>query len=233
MDAFQGFCRAKTNLYIFQKLKVKVKGIKVAKSAKPRFDKMKIFYINPRTCGVYKNGGSRFKVDSDGQRTKVIDNELIDQVVQYRSGNISPGSVEKPASAFSWSAPFVPRYHDPRWNEPFDDLVKSNSLSTITLGELLDQGIVVRRFGHGSPGGDQRVGTIPYIKVSDIRNLRINVNPTNLVPFALAKKKWGTKNTGSGLKAWDLLTPIRASNNIGEFAVLLPGEEQVVLSASR
>ena len=32
------------------------------------------------------------------------------------------------------------------------------------------------------------------------------------------------------MKAWDLLTPNRASSNIGEFAVLLPGEEDVVLT---
>ena len=34
----------------------------------------------------------------------------------------------------------------------------------------------------------------------------------------------------SGLEAWDLITPNRASSNIGEFAILLPGEEQIVLT---
>lgn len=199
-------------------------------SSKRRFDSSKIFYLNPRTCGVYKNGGSRFKVDEHGRRTNEIDNELLEQVVSLRAGNTPPGSAEQVSTEFSWKTPFVPRYHDPRWDSAFDALVEENGLEVVSLGELLDSGILIKRFGHGSPGGDQRVGSIPYIKVVDLRNLRININPTNLVPFALAKKIWGAKNPDSGLHAWDLLTPIRASSNIGEFAVLLPGEEQLVLT---
>ncbi len=34
----------------------------------------------------------------------------------------------------------------------------------------------------------------------------------------------------SGLQAWDLITPNRASSNIGEFAILLPGEESIVVT---
>jgi type I restriction enzyme M protein len=84
------------------------------------------------------------------------------------------------------------------------------------------------RGGHGSPPNDQRSGHIPYVKVSDIRGLRININPTNLVSDAVARRFWHGSN--SGLESWDLITPNRASNNIGEFAILLPGEEQVVLT---
>ena len=38
------------------------------------------------------------------------------------------------------------------------------------------------------------------------------------------------RGSKSGLQPWDLITPNRASSNIGEFAILLPGEEQVVLT---
>jgi type I restriction enzyme M protein len=66
--------------------------------------------------------------------------------------------------------------------------------------------------------------------VSDIGNLRLNINPTNLVPQSLAKRLWRSAEGDSGIKAWDLITPNRASSNIGEFAVVLPGEESVVLT---
>jgi type I restriction enzyme M protein len=56
----------------------------------------------------------------------------------------------------------------------------------------------------------------------------MNVNPTNLIPATLARQYW--RGTTSGLKAWDVLTPNRASSNIGEFAIILPGEEAVVLT---
>ena len=68
------------------------------------------------------------------------------------------------------------------------------------------------------------------MKVSDIRNLRINVNPTNLIPIELTQKFWRTENGKSNMHAWDLITPSRASSNIGEFAILLPGEERIVIT---
>ncbi|MGH8010230.1 MAG: hypothetical protein ACREQ3_24820, partial [Candidatus Binatia bacterium] len=69
---------------------------------------------------------------------------------------------------------------------------------------------------------------IPDIKVSVVRSLRVNTNPTNLVSEAIAKRLW--RGESSGLQPWDLITPNRASSNIGEFAILLPGEECVVLT---
>ena len=66
------------------------------------------------------------------------------------------------------------------------------------------------------------------MKVSGIRGLRININPTNLVTESVARRFW--RGSSSGLEAWDLITPNRASSNIGEFAILLPGEERVVIT---
>ena len=60
--------------------------------------------------------------------------------------------------------------------------------------------------------------------------MRININPTNLIPIELAKKFWKRADGKSNLWAWDLISPSRASSNIGEFAILVPGEEQIVLT---
>jgi type I restriction enzyme M protein len=46
--------------------------------------------------------------------------------------------------------------------------------------------------------------------------------------LSIAKRFW--RGNQSGLEEWDLITPNRASSNIGEFAVLLPGEEQIVIT---
>ncbi|WP_143831765.1 hypothetical protein [Nocardiopsis sp. CNR-923] len=69
-------------------------------------------------------------------------------------------------------------------------------------------------------------GSIPYIKVSDIRAGQVNINPSNLVPDVVAKSFW--RGDESGIRAFDLITPIRTSKNIGEFAVLMPGQERIV-----
>ena len=124
----------------------------------------------------------------------------------------------------SWSR----RTFDDRHNDEIGALLDLNGIEGITLGELIDDQLVVERRGHGSPSNDQRTGEIPYVKVSDIRGLRINTNPTNLVTKPVAARHW--RGDSSGLRAWDLITPNRASSNIGEFAILLPGEERIVLT---
>jgi type I restriction enzyme M protein len=56
----------------------------------------------------------------------------------------------------------------------------------------------------------------------------VNINPTNLIPRALAEDFWGGPNPD--LLAFDLISPERASKNIGEFCVLMPGQEKIVLT---
>lgn len=222
MEAFQGFCRAKTNLYIFEKLDLNKENLDLMQGA--------VTIMNPQTCGIYKNGSDRYVVDSNGKRTDEIDNELLKQASLYQaSGGKWFESV--PVQKTYDKDGLVPRYYDRALDEPFDDLMKRRGFESITIGELCNNKIISVTGGHGSPSNDLRNGTVPYVKVSDIRNMRININPTNLVPIKLAKKKfWKTENGKSNLQAWDLISPSRASSNIGEFAILVPGEEQIVLT---
>jgi type I restriction enzyme M protein len=189
----------------------------------------KVTFLNPRTCGIYKSGKPRYKTDpATGKRTTEIDNELIDAVDAYLAGKSSPGENKLSAKDIFQRKVLVPTYYDERYDKAIKTLVEKLDCDGVTIGELLDDGVLTVRGGHGSPGNDQRQGHIPYVKVSDIRGLRINVNPTNLVSDVVARRLWRTDS--SGLEPWDLLTPNRASSNIGEFAILLPGEEEVVLT---
>ena len=189
----------------------------------------KVVFLNPKTCGIYKDGGTRYKTDAaTGKRTTDVDNELIEHVEAYLAGKKPDGCATIPLSQVASAAVLVPTYYDSRYQARINDLLKAEGLSGITIGQMIEHGVITVRGGHGSPGNDQRTGAIPYVKVSDIRGLRININPTNLVSESVARRFWRTDT--SGLEAWDLITPNRASSNIGEFAVLLPGEERVVLT---
>ena len=189
----------------------------------------RVVFLNPRTCGIYKDGEPRYKTDPEtGTRTTEIDNELIASVESYLAGRRSHGAATIPLNRVVANGVLVPTYYDSRHKTGVNRLLRQLGTQAVTVGELLDSNIISVRGGHGSPGNDQRTGTIPYIKVSDIRGLRINVNPTNLVTESVAKRIW--RGDGSGLKAWDVMTPNRASSNIGEFAMLLPGEETIVVT---
>ena len=188
-----------------------------------------VVFLNPATCGIYKNGGPRYKTDPrTGARTCEIDNEMADHVGAYLATGTAPGMAAVPLPDVFRKGIVVPRYYDARWLDAFQRLCAEQAWEGVSLGELADHGVIQIQGGHGSPSNDQRTGHIPYVKVSDIRSLRVNVNPTNLVSEVVARSFWG--GWTSGLEAWDLITPNRASSNIGEFAILLPGEEQVVLT---
>jgi type I restriction enzyme M protein len=190
---------------------------------------MTVTFLNPRTCGIYKDGGTRYKTDpKTGRRTTEIDNQLIEHVDAYLSGEMATGTAQVDLEAVFNKQVLAPTYYDERYNSGIESLLRDEKLEGVTLGELLEKRIISGRGGHGSPGNDQRSGHIPYVKVSDIRGLRINTNPTNLVTESVARRFW--RGASSGLQAWDLITPNRASSNIGEFALLLPGEEQIVLT---
>lgn len=235
MEAFAGFCRAKTNVYVFRKLKA-FDGVKDAGKRQALIDEQLaevdasfVTMLNPRTCGVYKNGMTRYRVNADGQRTTVVDNEMLEHVEAYNMGDTPPGMVRVTVAETRARDVLVPSYYDERRDAAFEALKDRMGFVEVTLGDLIDEGLLLMRAGHGASSNDQRIGGVPYVKVSDIRAMRVNVNPTNMIPLALAKKIWG--RTGeSGLEPWDLVSPSRASSNIGEFAVLLPGETRIVMT---
>lgn len=187
---------------------------------------------NAPTCGINKDGNEQFVVDpTTGVRSDtLIDNKLEEDVAAIRAGDFSKGSIiVRPLAKVMASRVYSPTYFDYSTVEDFQDAMKSlPGCSPASLGELQESGFLEIRKGHGSPSKDQRLGDVPYIKVSDLRAGAVNINPTNLIPIALAEKFW--KGSESGLQAYDLISPERASANIGEFCVLMPGQERVVLT---
>ena len=142
--------------------------------------------MNPQTCGIYKNGSDRYVVDANGQRIDEIDNELLKQASRYQSEE-GKGFVNVPIQTTYQRDVLVPRYYDQTLEQSFDLLKGKRGFESITIGELCDAGLINVTGGHGSPSNDLRNGSIPYVKVSDIRNMRININRTYLIPVELAK----------------------------------------------
>ena len=174
----------------------------------------KVLIINAPTCGINKDGNTQFQVDEKtGKRSETdIDDKLKDSVCIF----MEKQTIDVECKYVSYL-------------EEIENVFSDNTnFELISLGELIEQKKIKCFKGHGSPSSDQRVGDIPYIKVSDIRAGQININPTNKIPLELAKKFW--KGDESGLKAYDLISPERASKNIGEFSVLMPNQERIVLT---
>lgn len=190
-----------------------------------------VLVVNAATCGINKDGHEQYLVDpTTGDRSDQIDDKLSEYVECVSRGTFpGPHVCYRKLDKLNESFIYVPKYYDEQTLEDFENFVSSRSdVSSIALGELIETGKIKLWYGHGSPSADQRVGTIPYIKVSDLRAGSVNINPTNLIPQSLAEQYWGANV--SGLNAYDLISPERASKNIGEFCVLMPGQEQIVLT---
>lgn len=228
MEAFQGFCRAKTNFYVFEK-KTTEKG--TPQPPKPSwYREGEVWVSNAPTIGLNKDGLDLYTIDTQGKRTKTIDDKALRDVEALLRGEETETSGFVESQPISKSYVTIPTFSGSKAESALESKV-SEQLEGFTLrslGSLIDEGVIVVRNGHGSPSADVRSGGVPYIKVSDLRAGLINPNSTNMVSKTTAEKFWRGKN--SGIKAWDIATPSRASKNIGEPCMVLPGQEQMVLT---
>ena len=219
---------------------------------KPKwFSETHVMVSTAPTCGLTKGGRLLKEVDPiTAKRVQVVDPEtggmvdaVNDRLLTDAEALASLSGVPKDMGALPDTLNFVPNekvslscavpaYYDHRYEDHFKrSLLSDDSLAgftSATLKELLDAGKVTIRGGHGSPSQEQRIGEIPYIKVSDLRAGLVNINPTNRVPKAVAEAFW--RGTSSGLRAFDLICPERTSKNIGDFCVLMPGQERVLIT---
>lgn len=192
------------------------------------------------TCGLTKGGrllplvnrqtGKRVQISDPetGEPIDAIDDQLRADMEALRDGNLTPTLRFVPLDVVSMRTA-VPTFFDRRFDDAFDAAMATErfqDFSSITIGALVENKLLFIRNGHGSPTQSVRVGTVPYIKVSDLRAGLVNINPTNRVPTAVARAFWRGEN--SGLREWDLICPERTSKNIGDFCMLMPGQEQVV-----
>ena len=225
MEAFQGFCRAKTNFYVFEKIGTG------RKAATPSWFKDGWVWVsNAPTIGLNKDGLDLFVVDENGNRTEEIDDKAIIDIRALMSGKTTPTADYIKAEPMAKSYVAIPTFSGNKSESLLESKVKDKlpGFTMRTLGSLIDDGIITVRGGHGSPSADVRTGDIPYIKVVDLRAGRVNPNSTNMVPEAIAQKFWN--GTNSGIKAWEIATPSRASKNIGEPCMVMPGQERMVFT---
>lgn len=118
----------------------------------------------------------------------------------------------------------VPRYYrDP---PPLPD-----DRTGVSLGELIDAGVIDHWNGHGSPSQQEKGGgDVPYIRVADIVNWELYRNPVAMVSekvyqrLAVGPKKYRPR-TG------DVILVRRGSYRIGTVAMVSPRDEHLLMTA--
>ena len=216
IEAFEPHCRAKTSVIVLEKSKPP-KG-------------HRILGCVCETYGEDKHGRPRFKL-VDGKETSERDDEmsesadlimsstpLVDSKLLFRFDQADAITKGVLVSSFWWRKPYL---------DALDEFAHKHECDLVPVGELLEAGELTVGSGHGSPRTHYHgKGPVPYVKVVDIKNWRINENSKYFIPEAVAKRL----RRGRALQSFDLVTPTRASKNIGLFGMVMPWQTNVVLT---
>ena len=215
IEAFEPHCRAKTSIIVLKK-------------QAPRRGHQIIGSIC-NTYGEDKHGRPRFKI-VDGNVTNELDDEMADAASLLRDLTAPESDMRFEFSqeqaikrgilvaSFWWRKPYI---------EELKRFALDNDCDLVSVGDLIDTGDIEVFQGHGSPSSHYKgKGDIPYVKVVDIKNWRVNENSSYFMPRQVAKKFTDKRP----LQAYDLVTPTRASKNIGLFAMVMPWQTQMILT---
>ena len=169
-------------------------------------------------------------LDAEGKQTSVREDEMAEAVKLLRSSYCSESKLKFhfAQSDAATTGVLVASYH---WRRPYEEALRSfataNNCTLVSIAELVKNGDLTLESGHGSPVSHFKgKGSVPYIKVSDIKNWRINENSKYFIPHDEASRIRGSRR----LKSYDLVTPTRASKNIGLLGVVMPWQTHVVLT---
>ena len=217
IEAFEPHCRAKTSILVLRKEKPKKSH--------------EITGVLSESYGENKHGHTLYRLDSEGRQTGLLEDEMAEAaallVADYGSGENKLKFRFLQSEAAS-SGVIVASYH---WRKPYEGALErfatENDCTLVSVEELVNSGELQLESGHGSPRSHFKGrGSIPYIKVSDIKNWRIIENSKYFIPVDEAKRLRGSRT----LRPFDLVTPTRASKNIGLLGVIMPWQVNAVLT---
>ena len=217
IEAFEPHCRAKTSVIVLEK----------SKPSKHH----RVLGCVCETYGEDKHGRPRFKL-VDGQKTSERDDEMsesanllvssarrVDSKLLFRFKQRDAISRGVLVASFWWRKPYL---------DALDEFARKYECDLVSVGELLEAGELTVGPGHGSPSSHYHgKGPVPYVKVVDIKNWRINENSKFSIPETVATQ---FRRKRPPLQPFDLVTPTRASKNIGLFSAVMPWQTNVILT---
>ena len=215
IELFEPHCRAKTTII-------------VVKKQAPR-NGHKIIGVFGETFGRDKHGKTRF-VFKDGRMTTEEDNDLKRAGLLLRKRPAEESRLwfrVEQAEAVRKGILVAPYWWRRDAIEALEKFAADEDCELVTVQDLIDAGDLEVFNGHGSPSSHYKGrGEVPYVKVTDIKNWRMNENPSYLIPKDIADKE----RRGRYLQKFDLVMPTRASKNIGMFGVVMPWQKDCILT---
>lgn len=169
-ETFQPSTHTKTSVLFLKKT-----------TSKPKY----IFMAIGHKVGHNKNGKPIYKIDEVSQ-SKVLDDDL--PVITKRFNAFNKGErIINDHLGFCISYEdlkdhiFIPEYYNPEIQKELDSLERTGKYFLISIGDLVDKGILQIQRGHEIGSQFYGTGNIPFVRTSDIVNWEIKVDPIKCV----------------------------------------------------
>jgi len=149
----------------------------------------RVFMAVAKTIGHNKNGKEIYKINPDGsfvldaRGNKIIDDDTPDIARRY----VDPRAMQNDHLGF-WVAPdeiedhiFIPEYYNPELREALRQLEQSGKYRLVTIGELVEAGVLEIRRGNEIGSQFYGTGDVPFVRTTDIVNWEIKMDPVKAV----------------------------------------------------
>ena len=198
-----------------------------------------IFMAIAEKVGHDKNGKIIFKMDKNGRYVldemgrKIIDDDLPTITHKYLE-YLSSGKLEK-SDRFGFVVKlsqiknnvFVPSYYDPEVKTELANLEKSGKYKLTSIGELEKRKIISIKRGHEVGSKYYGLGSVPFVRTSDVVNWEIKIDPVKCIPEEIYEKYKNKQD----VKEWDVLLVTDGTFLIGRTAIVTPLDKKIVIQS--
>ncbi len=175
---------------------------------KPQSEFIRMIKVNE--IGHDHNGDIKYVFDYENHKyTDIIDDDIPLIINDLKNKNESSKYIKYVDSEVVLDNDiFVPRYY-------FDneDSIETENIPYKTIIDLIGEGVIETFEGHGSPKSIYKgTGPVPYVRVKDVINNEIYINPLDTIPEDVAEKMRKDKV----LHESDIVLVRRGSYRIGD-----------------
>ena len=172
-ETFQPSTHTKTSVVFLQK----------------RAPQTRVFMAVAKAIGHNKNGKEIYKINPDGSfvldayGNKIIDDDTPEIARRYAD----PHLMQNDHLGF-WVEPneiddhiFIPEYYNPELRDELRRLETSGKYRLVTIGELVEAGVLEIRRGNEIGSQFYGTGDVPFVRTTDIVNWEIKMDPVKAV----------------------------------------------------
>jgi type I restriction enzyme M protein len=199
-----------------------------------------IFMAIANRVGHDKDGKPLYKMDKSGRYIldeygkRIIDDDLPEIVKRFRlfkKGELTEydhlGFVINSSKIREREFILIPNYYDPEIESELNKLERSGKYELISIGELMKRGLISIRRGHEVGSRYYGMGSVPFVRTSDIVNWEIKVDPIKSIPEEIYEKYKKMQN----IKENDVLLVTDGTFLIGRTAIVTSADEKIVIQS--